>query len=61
MIGMVNAAQNPQAMISQLMNNNPQMKPVMDAINAATLSKEEWKALERALDQISAAAAEAAG
>ena len=34
---------------------------VMDAINAATLSKEEWKALERALDQISAAAAEAAG
>ena len=35
MIGMVNAAQNPQAMISQLMNNNPQMKPVMDAINAA--------------------------
>ena len=35
MIGMVNAAQNPQAMISQLMNNNPQMKPVMDAINSA--------------------------
>ena len=35
MIGMVNASQNPQAMISQMMNNNPQMKPIMDAINAA--------------------------
>ena len=35
MFGAVNAAQNPQMMINQLMNNNPQMKPVMDAINQA--------------------------
>ena len=35
MIGMVNASQNPAAMINQLISNNPQMKPVMDAINAA--------------------------
>ena len=33
MMGMVNAAQNPQAMLNQLMSNNPQMKPVMDVIN----------------------------
>ena len=32
-MGMVNAAQNPQAMLNQLMSNNPQMKPVMDVIN----------------------------
>ena len=33
MMGMVNAAQNPQAMLNQLMNNNPQMKQVMDIVN----------------------------
>ena len=33
MFGAVNAAQNPQMMINQLMNNNPQMKTDMDAIN----------------------------
>lgn len=32
MIGMVNAAQNPQAMMSNLMSSNPQMKQVMDVI-----------------------------
>ena len=35
MIDMVNGAQNPRAMINQMLNNNQQMKPVMDAINAA--------------------------
>ena len=33
MMGMVNAAQNPQAMLNQLMTNNPQMKQVMDIVN----------------------------
>lgn len=33
MMGMVNSAQNPQAMLSQLMGNNPQMKQVMDIVN----------------------------
>lgn len=32
MIGMVSAAQNPQAMMSNLMSSNPQMKQVMDVI-----------------------------
>ena len=32
-MGMVNASQNPQAMLNQLMSNNPQMKQVMDVIN----------------------------
>ena len=32
---MANASQNPQAFINQLITNNPQMKPVMDAIQAA--------------------------
>ena len=35
MIGMVNASQNPMAMVNQLLSNNQQMKPVMDAIQAA--------------------------
>lgn len=35
MIGVANASQNPQAVINQLIMNNPQLKPVMDAINAA--------------------------
>ena len=33
MMGMLNAVQNPQAMLNQLMSNNPQMKNVMDVIN----------------------------
>lgn len=33
MIGMVKAAQNPQAMLNQLMMNNPNMKQVMDIVN----------------------------
>lgn len=35
MMGMVNSAQNPQAMLNQLMGSNPNMKRVMDAINQA--------------------------
>lgn len=35
MMGMVNSAQNPQAMMNQFMSNNPQMKQVMDLINQA--------------------------
>jgi len=33
MMGMIRTAQNPQAMINQLMQNNPQMKQVMDIVN----------------------------
>lgn len=33
MIGMVKAAQNPQAMINQMMMNNPNMKRVMQIVN----------------------------
>ena len=32
-MGMVNGAQNPQAMIQQLAMNNPQMRQVMSVIN----------------------------
>ena len=32
-MGMVQAASNPQAMINQLMMNNPQLKQVMDIVN----------------------------
>ena len=35
MIGMVNASQNPQMRINQMLSNNPQMKPVMDVIQQA--------------------------
>ena len=35
MMGMVNSAQNPQLMLNQLMMNNPQMKQVMDVIQAS--------------------------
>ena len=35
MIGMVNGAQNPQAMMNQLFMNNPQFKQVMDLIQSA--------------------------
>ena len=30
---MVKSARNPQAMISQIMQNNPQLKQVMDFVN----------------------------
>ena len=33
MMGMVRAAGNPEAMINQLMMNNPQLKEVMDIVN----------------------------
>ena len=33
MIGMLKGVQNPQAMLNQMMSNNPQMKQVMDVIN----------------------------
>lgn len=33
MIGMVKAAQNPQAMLNQLMMSNQNMKQVMDIVN----------------------------
>ena len=33
MMGMVRAAQNPQAMMNQLMMNNPQLKQAMDIVN----------------------------
>ena len=32
MIGMIRTAQNPQAMINQLMMTNPQMKQVMEIV-----------------------------
>ena len=32
MMGMVRMAQNPQAMLNQLMMNNPQLKQVMDIV-----------------------------
>ena len=32
MMGMLNASQNPQAMLNQMMSNNPQMKQVMDIV-----------------------------
>ena len=33
MMGMVKAAQNPQAMVNQLIQNNPQMRQVMELVN----------------------------
>ena len=33
MMGMVNGAQNPSAMLNQLMMSNPNLKQVMDFIN----------------------------
>ena len=33
MINTIQAAQNPQAMLNQMAQNNPQMKQVMDVIN----------------------------
>jgi len=33
MMGMVNAAQNPQMAMNQLLSQNPNMKQVMDIIN----------------------------
>ena len=33
MMNMVKNAGNPQAMMAQMMQNNPQMKQVMDAVN----------------------------
>ena len=33
MMGMVNGARNPTAMMTQMMNNNPQMKQVMNVVN----------------------------
>ena len=33
MMDMVRTAGNPQAMLSQMMQQNPQMKQVMDAVN----------------------------
>ena len=35
MIQMVRSANNPQAMINQLMQTNPQMKQVMDVVRAS--------------------------
>ena len=35
MMSMVSGAQDPNIMIRQLMNNNPQMKQVMDVISKA--------------------------
>ena len=32
MMGMVNAAQNPQAVLNQLVTSNPQLKQVMDLV-----------------------------
>ena len=32
---MLNASQNPQAMLNQLLSNNQQLKPVMDSISKA--------------------------
>ena len=33
MMGMVNSAQNPQAMLNQIMTSNPQFKQVSDVIS----------------------------
>ena len=33
MMGMINSAGNPQAMMNQMIANNPQFKQVMDLIN----------------------------
>ena len=33
MMGMLNSSQNPQAMINQMVSNNPNLKQVMDFIN----------------------------
>lgn len=33
MMSMVNAAQNPQAMLNQLAQSNPQLKQVMDIVS----------------------------
>ena len=33
MMGMLNSSQNPQAMMNQIMANNPNLKQVMDFIN----------------------------
>ena len=33
MIGMIKSAQNPQALINQMMMNNPNMKRVMQIVN----------------------------
>ena len=33
MMGMLRTAQNPQAMLNQMVTNNPQLKQVMDIIN----------------------------
>ena len=35
MVNMIRGAQNPQAMMNQLLNNNPNTRQVMDLINAA--------------------------
>lgn len=35
MMGMINNAQNPSAMLNQMMQNNPQMKQVYDIIQQA--------------------------
>ena len=35
MFGMVQSAQNPQAMLNQLASSNPMMKQAMDLINAS--------------------------
>lgn len=35
MINMVRSAGNPQAMLDQMMQNNPQMKQVMDIVNTS--------------------------
>ena len=33
MMNIVRSAQNPQAMLNQMIQNNPQMKQVMDLVN----------------------------
>jgi len=33
MMGMLRTAQNPQAMLNQMMMNNPKLKEVMDLVN----------------------------
>ena len=33
MMGMINSSGNPQAMMNQMISNNPQFKQVMDIIN----------------------------
>ena len=33
MMGMLKAAQNPQAMLNQMVMNNPNLKQVMDIVN----------------------------